>query len=140
MSCIGFLTPRQRAALRASSAGGQPLSRFASPPMTASKVERLRRLAGSPVATIRESAALAINVPVDVLVELAADPSDGVRCCVARNRRTPDDLLAALAGDVSSQVRAWVAANASTTRDVREALASDEDPTVRAIARWAGSR
>jgi hypothetical protein len=137
MSCVGFLTPAQRAALAASSAEGPPLSAFASPPHSEGKVRRVRLLASSERASIRESAALSYAAPPDVLESLAADGVTSVRSCVARNERAPDWVLRTLAADPSPQVRGWVAANVSTPPALRDGLASDPDPAVRAVVAWA---
>ncbi|MFT4288950.1 hypothetical protein [Nocardioides sp.] len=140
MSCLGFLSPQQRAALAASSrddAAGAPLSSFASPPATVGKLRRLRALATSSDPTIRESAALAYLAPPDVLHRLASDPVASVRCCVARNDHATPSLLRRLAADPDPQVRGWVAANPAVPADVHERLAGDADPTVRAVLAWA---
>ncbi len=140
MSCLGFMTPQQRAALAASSredAAGAPLSAFASPPVTAGKVRRIGALAASAEVAIRESAALAYHVPPDVLDRLARDPAPSVRCCVARNERTSVDLLWRLAADPDAHVRGWVAAHRSTPEDLHRLLTADPDAEVRAVAAWA---
>lgn len=140
MSCLGFLSPEQRRALAASSrddAAGAPLSSFASPPATAGKLRRIRAMADSPVAAIRESAALAYHAPPDVLHRLAHDPVASVRCCVARNEHTVSPLLALLAEDADARVRGWVAAHRSTPRDLLDVLAADPDDSVRAVVAWA---
>lgn len=140
MSCLGFMTPAQRAALAASSradAAGTPLSTFASPPATAGKLHRIRTLSTSDRVEIRESAALAQQAPVDVLTALAGDPMTSVRCCVARNHHATTSILCRLATDAEPVVRGWVAAHRSTPADVRERLAEDPDPSVRAVAAWA---
>jgi len=137
MSCLAYLTPGQRAALAASSADGRPLSSFASPPVTAGKVRRIRVLAESPDAAIRESAALSYCAPADVLSRLARDPVASVRCCVARNEHASKELLRALAGDHDAAVRGWVAAHRAVPADVRDRLAGDPDASVRAVVAWA---
>jgi hypothetical protein len=137
MSCVGFLTPAQRAALAASSADGPPLSAFASPPPSEGKVRRVRLLAASTDVAIRESAALSYAAPPEVLESLAADDAASVRCCVARNERAPEWVLRSLAADPSPQVRGWVAANPSVPPALRDGLASDPDPAVRAVVAWA---
>lgn len=140
MSCFGFLTEQQRAALAASSrkdADGAPLSAFASPPASDGKRDRVRRLAGAPSAGLRESAALSVHAPVDVLVALAADPEASVRRCVARHGRTPAAALERLAGDADPLVRGWVTANAAAPAALRARLHDDPDPTVRAVVAWA---
>lgn len=137
MSCVGFLTPSQRAALAASSSDGPPLSRFASPEVSAGKVARLRALARSNSAAIRESAALAYAAPADLLSTLAVDLEPGVRACVARNPRTPPAVLGRLAEDPDQRVRGWVAGNPETDPDTLSRLSGDQDPQVRAVAAWA---
>lgn len=137
MSCLGFLTPQQRAALAASSQDGEPLSRFASPPATAGKLHRIRALARSEDPAIRESAALAQHAPPDVLFTLAADPVAAVRRCVARNPGVVPPLLERLATDGDAHVRGWVAAHPGAPAELVARLADDSDPTVRAVVAWA---
>jgi hypothetical protein len=138
VSCLGFLSPAQRAALAASSAEGAPLSAFSSPPASESKVRRVRALARSGDVRIRESAALSRHAPPEVLAALAADPAPSVRACVARNPGAPLDVLWALADDASVTVRGWVAAHAGVPADLLARLAADPDPQVRAVVAWAG--
>lgn len=137
MSCLGFLSPEQRVALAGSTRGGAPLSDFASPPVTAGKLRRLRAMAASTSAAIRESAALARHAPPDVLFALADDPVASVRRCVARNGQTVPPLLARLAADEDAHVRGWVAAHTATPPAVVRRLADDPDPAVRAVVAWA---
>jgi hypothetical protein len=140
VSCLGFLSPGQRAALAASSredAAGAPLSSFASPPATAGKVRRVRALAASTDVRIRESAALSYRAPLDVLAALAHDDEASVRACVARNEHADLDLLWALAGDPAPTVRGWVAAHPGAPADLLDRLADDLDPQVRAVVAWA---
>jgi hypothetical protein len=106
------------------------------PPVTASKVARIRLLATSPIPKIRESAASGYHTPDDVMLRLAADPDAGVRGCVARNEATPCDILRSLAGDESETVRGWLAVNFSVPADVMERLADDPSETVRSLVRW----
>jgi len=136
MSCVSFLTARQRAALRKSGGGG-PLSRFASPPVGEAKLRRLRLMALDPSQRIRESAALAVHAPADVLRALSRDGAASVRCCVARNPSTPAETLEALAADEDEQVRGWTAANSACPADVLARLASDPAETVRRVVAWA---
>ncbi|GGF50486.1 hypothetical protein GCM10011519_25560 [Marmoricola endophyticus] len=138
MSCLGFLTAAQREALAASSAAGAPLSTFASPAASPGKTRRVRSLAGSADARIRESAALSAHAPHDVLTVLAGDPISSVRACVARNAGAGPLLLRRLSGDPEAVVRAWVAANPQVTDDVLQLLIGDADPSVRAVVEWAG--
>ncbi|MFT4085220.1 MAG: hypothetical protein QM638_21780 [Nocardioides sp.] len=132
------MTPAQRAALAASSAGddGAPLSRFASPPASAGKRHRVRVLAASAAPAIRESAALAHHAPPDVLELLARDAVASVRRCVARNPATDPGVLTGLASDPDAFVRGWVAANPQAPAAVRELLAEDPDAGVRAVVAW----
>lgn len=136
MSCVSFLTDRQRAALRRSKASG-PLSRFASPPQTEAKLRRLRLMALDPDQRIRESAALAAHAPADVLRALSNDGAASVRRCVARNPMTPSEVLATLAADDDEQVRGWVAANPACSAEVLSQLAADSAETVRRVVTWA---
>ena len=138
MSCVSFLSPEQRRRLRASTADGAPLSSFASPQPSESKVARLRSMAQSPDPKIRESAALAQLTPAGVLGALAGDADPGVRVCVARNEHTPYDVLDRLAADDCVAVRGWVAANPATPPAVMRRLADDPSPTVRGLVAWAG--
>jgi hypothetical protein len=137
VSCLGFLSPEQRAALAASSADGAPLSSFASPPASAGKTQRVRLLAGSGDARIRESAALSYHAPADVLAVLVHDPVASVRACVARNEHADLTLLWALADDPDPLVRGWVAAHRGVPRDLLDRLSTDPDPAVRAVVAWA---
>lgn len=137
MSCVGFLSPEQRAALAASSAAGPPLSAFASPPASPGKTARVARLAVSADPRIRESAALSHRASYDVLAGLAADREVGVRCCVARNPLTTSALLAGLARDAAPTVRAWVAAHPGVAPEDLARLGVDPDPTVRTVVAWA---
>ena len=140
MSCMGFTSPQQRAALAASSrddAGGAPLSAFTSPPASDGKERRVRALAASGSPAIRESAALAYRAPVDVLLALAGDEASTVRRCVARNEHTPEPVLRSLAADDDPLVRGWVAANPAVPNDLLAELVADPDPRVRAVVTWA---
>ncbi|MBM9464984.1 hypothetical protein JL108_16145 [Aeromicrobium sp. YIM 150415] len=133
---MSFLTPGQRAALRRAGGDG-PLSRFVSPPTTEAKLRRIRLMALDPDHRIRESAALAVHAPADVLRALTADGAPSVRCCVARNPATPVSSLELLADDEVAQVRGWVAAHPRTTAELSDRLATDPDPQVRRVVEWA---
>lgn len=141
MSCVSFLSEQQRAQLR--SAAGERLSPeeiraiHPTPPVTESKVRRLRLLAQSPDPRIRESAALNHHCPADVLTRLAEDDEPSVRTCVARQPAAPPELLARLAADPAPQVRTWVAANPSVSEELLDSLAEDDDETVRRVVAWA---
>lgn len=142
MSCIRFNTPAQRQAMRdyapAQLTAQEAAALHPSPPVTESKIRRLRMLAQSANPKIRESVASSYNTPEDLFVTLAADRDEGVRSCVARNEATPCDALRTLATDKSDMVRSWVAANYFVPADVMEALASDRSATVRSLVKWKG--
>ena len=106
------------------------------PPITESKIARLRLLAADPNPKIRESAASSYHAPEDLMATLAADPDAGVRGCVARNESTPCDILRSLADDDSERVRGWLAVNFYVPADVMEHLADDPSETVRSLVRW----
>jgi len=109
------------------------------PPVTESKIRRLRLLATNANPKIRESVASSYNTPEDLFTTLAADPEESVRSCVARNEATPCDILRALADDSSETVRGWVAVNFFVPADVMERLATDPSDTVRALVAWKAS-
>lgn len=106
------------------------------PPVTDSKIRRLRLLAQNPNPKIRESVASSHHTPNDVFTDLAHDPDPGVRGCVARNENTPCDVLRELAHDESEQVRGWVAVNYYVPNDSMTGLAHDPSPTVRSLVTW----
>lgn len=143
MSCIRFTTPaqqRQRDRLRADpTLGVEPVSSFASPEVTESKITRLRRMAADKRPPIRESVALHSHTPVDVMWNLAHDRSVSVRSAVARNEATPCDILRHLASDTSAEVRSWVAINFSVPEDAMEFLRHDDDDQVRRLVSWRAS-
>lgn len=143
MSCIRFNTPAQRAAMRAMAPSQLSASEAAAlhpaPPVTESKIRRLRMLARDPNPKIRESVASSYNTPADLFETLAADPDDGVRSCVARNEAAPCDVLRALSHDKSETVRGWVAVNYFVPDDAMQALAHDESTTVRSLVSWKSS-
>jgi hypothetical protein len=140
MSCIRFNTPAQRQAMRdhapAMLSADEATALHPSPPVTASKIRRLRLLAEHPNSKIRESVASSYNTPPDVFTTLASDPDEGVRACVARNEATPCDLLRALSHDRSETVRGWVAVNYFVPADVMEQLAHDRSKVVRSLVAW----
>ena len=106
------------------------------PPVTDSKIARLRILATDANSKIRESAASSYHAPEDLMAQLAADPDAGVRGCVARNESTPCDILRSLVDDESEMVRGWLAVNFYVPADVMERLADDPSETVRSLVRW----
>ena len=88
MSCIRFTTNAQREAIRRDAvalADGDQAILHLSPPVTESKITRLRQLATHTRPGIRQSVASNRHAPQDLLLTLAADPTPP---CVARWRRT----------------------------------------------------
>lgn len=141
MSCVSFLSAAQRAALRESDdeqlTPEEIRAAHPSPPATEGKLRRIRLLAQSADPSIRQSAALNQQTPVDVLELLAGDTDPGVRRCVARQPKTPEPLLRRLAHDAVADVRGWVAANPSVPGSLLTELADDSDATVRGVVGWA---
>ena len=140
MSCIRFNTPAQRAQLAAmapSMLSAEEAARLhPAPPVTESKIRRLRMLAEHPNPKIRESVASSYHTPLDVAERLARDPDEGVRACLARNETTSCDLLRELSHDTSEAVRGWVAVNFYVPADVMDDLAGDPSETVRGLVAW----
>ena len=140
MSCIRFNTPAQREAMRRAApamlTAEEAAALHPAPPVTESKIRRLRLLATDANPKIRESVASSYNTPADLFEVLAHDPAEGVRACVARNEATPCDVLRELAGDRSERVRGWVAANYFVPEDAMARLAEDPSPIVRSLVRW----
>jgi hypothetical protein len=144
MSCIRFNTPAQRRAMAAAApsmltsdeARALAATQHPAPPVTETKIARLRLLATNANPKIRESAASSYHAPEDLMVQLAADPDAGVRGCVARNESTSCDILRSLAADESEMVRGWLAVNFYVPADVMELLADDSSETVRSLVRW----
>ncbi|CAN5494092.1 hypothetical protein BH09ACT4_BH09ACT4_20370 [soil metagenome] len=143
MSCIRFNTPAQRAQLAAMAPSMLTPEEAArlhpAPPVTATKIHRLRVLADSANPKIRESVASSYHAPLDLFERLARDPDVGVRACLARNEATPCDLLRDLAHDESEAVRGWVAVNFYVPADVMDELADDPSETVRGLVAWKAS-
>ncbi|MCU1545101.1 MAG: hypothetical protein JWP30_201 [Homoserinimonas sp.] len=142
MSCIRFNTPEQRRAMRAYAPAmmtpEEAKALHPAPPVTETKIRRLRLLATSDNPKIRESVASSLHAPEDVIRILAEDANEGVRGCVARNETVPQSVLRQLVGDNSEQVRGWLAVNRSTPPDAMEHLSTDHSKTVRALVRWKG--
>jgi hypothetical protein len=140
MSCIRFNTPAQRQAMRASApamlTAEEAAALHPSPPVTESKLRRLRVLATSANPKIRESVASSYNTPADVFEALSRDGDEGVRSCLARNEATPCDILRRLAHDESERVRGWVAVNYYVPADAMQSLAGDPSETVRKLVKW----
>lgn len=106
------------------------------PPVTDSKIARLRLLATDANSKIRESVASSYHAPDDLLLALSRDSDAGVRGCVARNENTPCDILRGMATDESEIVRGWLAVNFFVPADVMELLSEDPSDTVRSLVRW----
>lgn len=140
MSCIRFNTPAQRAQMAALAprmlTPEEVAAQHPAPPVTESKLRRLRLLAGDANPKIREAAASSYHAPVDLYETLAHDGDEGVRAVVARNSATPCDVLRELAHDPSPVVRGWVAVNYFVPADVMAELAHDDDPVVRGLVEW----
>jgi hypothetical protein len=144
MSCIRFNTPAQRRAMREAApsmltveqAAELAATQHPAPPVTDSKIARVRLLATHANPKIRESAASGYHTPEDVMVALSKDADAGVRGCVARNESTSCDILRSMADDESETVRGWLAVNFSVPADVMQRLAEDESETVRSLVRW----
>jgi hypothetical protein len=143
MSCIRFNTPAQRQAMREHApvmlTPEQAAAQHPAPPVTESKIRRLRLLAQNPNPKIRQSVASSYHAPEDLFAVLAADPDDDVRSQVARNEATPCDILRSLADDRSETVRGWLAVNFFVPADVMERLANDPSETVRRLVTWKSS-
>ncbi|MEO7123205.1 MAG: hypothetical protein ABI400_08845 [Lacisediminihabitans sp.] len=140
MSCIRFNTPAQRQAMRDAApsmlTAEEAAALHPAPPVTESKIRRLRLLAKSANPKIRESVASSYNTPDDLFVTLATDPEESVRSCVAKNEAAPCDVLRSLADDSSETVRGWLAVNFFVPADVMARLADDTSSTVRALVGW----
>ncbi|HWH97953.1 MAG TPA: hypothetical protein VNS80_06260 [Pseudolysinimonas sp.] len=143
MSCIRFNTPAQRRQLAAMApamvTAAEVAARHPAPPVTASKIARLRLLAQHENPRIRESVASSYHAPADVVAALASDPDPGVRAWLARNETTPCDILRHLARDETETVRGWVALNFAVPAEVMDELADDPSPVVRGLVAWKAS-
>ena len=143
MSCIRFNTPAQRAQLAAMApvmlTAAEVAARHPAPPVTASKIRRLRLLAEHENPKIRESVASSPHTPADVVARLARDPDAGVRACLARNETVSCDVLRELSRDESETVRGFVAVNFFVPADVMAGLADDPSDVVRGLVAWKAS-
>ncbi|MFD1720787.1 hypothetical protein [Amnibacterium endophyticum] len=138
MSCIRFNTGPQREAMRDAAAlsAGDGAVLHLSPPVTESKLARLRLLAEHERPGIRQSVASSRHAPVELLRRLARDPEPQVRGEVAKNESSPADLVEALSGDADARVRCWAVLNPLLPDGVVQALATDRDAQVRRLAGW----
>ncbi|HEY0258227.1 MAG TPA: hypothetical protein VGC18_00115 [Lacisediminihabitans sp.] len=143
MSCIRFNTPAQRQAMRdhrpVMLTAEQAAALHPAPPVTDTKILRLRLLAADGNPKIRESVASSYHAPLDLFESLARDPDEGVRSCVARNESAPCDVLRSLADDPSERVRGFLAINFLVPADVMDRLAEDTSETVRSLVDWKSS-
>lgn len=139
MSCIRFTTSAQRESMRrdaAAIAAGDQAVLHLSPPVTASKLARLRLLAEHQRATIRQSVASNRHTPQDLLLRLAGDEDAAVRGEVAKNEATDPVLVATLSHDRDARVRCWAVLNDSLPDERVRELASDPDAQVARLAGW----
>ncbi len=148
MSCIRFTTPAQRRQLAdhapamlpvgstTESADDEPVARFLSPTVTASKIARIERLAKDADPKIRASAAASYHAPDRVYDALSRDADAGVRACIAKNEHVPCDILRRLATDPDERVRGFVALNYAVPADAMQRLADDASPVVRGLVDW----
>jgi len=140
MSCIRFNTPAQRRQMAAMApsmiTAEEAAALHPAPPVTDSKIARLRLLATNPNPKIRESVASSYHAPEDLFELLAKDPDAGVRSWIARNETVSCDILRTLADDESEAVRGFLALNFYVPADVMEKLADDESDTVRGLVKW----
>jgi hypothetical protein len=139
MSCIRFSTPAQRAQIRRDQAGIESADAAVlhlAPPVTASKLARLRLLAQHASPGIRQSVASNRHAPADLLAALAADPHPAVRGEVARNEAAPVELVERLSQDEDARVRCWAVLNPGLPASAVPALLGDPDEQVRRLAGW----
>jgi len=114
----------------------EPVARFLSPAVTASKVARIRRLAADSDPKIRASAASSYHAPEEVYEALSRDEDPGVRACIAKNEHVPCDILRRLARDPDERVRGFVALNFFVPADAMTSLADDSSAVVRGLVDW----
>ncbi|MBW4042529.1 MAG: hypothetical protein HIU86_10445 [Acidobacteria bacterium] len=139
MSCIRFNTHAQREAMRHDSAaltGGDQAILHLSPPVTESKIARLRQLGAHPRPGIRQSVASNRHAPEDLLLLLADDPDAAVRGEVARNETTDPALVERLSNDRDARVRCWAVLNPVLPDDRVRTLGTDGDAQVARLAGW----
>jgi len=139
MSCIRFNTKAQREAMRddaAALAAGDGAVLHLSPPVTESKLARLRLLAAHERAGIRQSVASNRHAPQDLLAALADDRDAAVRGEVARNEATDPVLVERLSRDRDARVRCWAVLNPALPPERVRALEGDPDAQVRRLAGW----
>jgi hypothetical protein len=139
MSCIRFNTSAQREAMRhdagALAEGDQAILHL-SPPVTESKIARLRLLAVHDRATIRQSVASSRHAPHELLAALAGDRDPAVRGEVAKNEATSPELVETLSHDADARVRCWAVLNTTLPDERVRELRSDPDAQVARLAGW----
>jgi hypothetical protein len=139
MSCIRFSTTAQRAAMQGDAAAIAALDQVIlhrSPPVTESKIARLRLLADHPRPGIRQSVASSRTAPLDLLERLAGDRDPGVRGEVAKNEIAPASLVDRLSHDRDARVRCWAVLNPVLPAERVRALTADRDAQVARLAGW----
>ncbi|WP_375404975.1 hypothetical protein [uncultured Amnibacterium sp.] len=139
MSCIRFTTKAQLDAMRQDSAAlaaGDQAILHLSPPVTESKIARLRLLAANDRPGIRQSVASNLHAPLDLLAALAADRDAGVRGEVAKNEATDPALVESLSHDRDARVRCWAVLNPVLPDERVRELEADLDAQVRRLAGW----
>jgi hypothetical protein len=140
MSCIRFNTPAQRAQMARLAPSmltpEEVAAQHPAPPVTDSKIRRLRVLATSADPMIRASVASSYHLPEDLAETLAHDPAVEVRNWLARNETVACDILRELAHDDAESVRAFVAVNYFAPADAMAELADDDSETVRRLVGW----
>jgi hypothetical protein len=139
MSCIRFTTSAQREAIRndaAAIAAGDQAVLHLSPPITESKIARLRLLAEHQRPTIRQSVASNRHAPQDLLLRLSTDRDAGVRGEVAKNESTDPAVVETLSHDRDARVRCWAVLNATLPEERVRELERDPDPQVARLAGW----
>lgn len=139
MSCIRFTTQAQLDAMRQDSAAlaaGDQAILHLSPPVTESKIARLRLLAANDRPGIRQSVASNLHAPQDLLAALAADRDPGVRGEVAKNEATDPALVESLSHDRDARVRCWAVLNPVLPDERVRELEADRDAQVRRLAGW----
>ena len=139
MSCIRFSTTAQREAMRqdaAAVAAGDQAILHLSPPITESKIARLRLLAEHQRPTIRQSVASNRHTPQDLLLRLSADRDAQVRGEVAKNESTDPALVETLSHDRDARVRCWAVLNPTLPDERVRELESDADAQVARLAGW----
>lgn len=139
MSCIRFNTKAQRESMAEdagtlSSEDGAIL--HLAPPVTESKLSRLRLLAAHPRPGIRQSVASNLHAPLDLLESLAADAAPAVRGEVAKNPSSPAALVSRLAADPDARVRCWAVLNPVLPDDAVREMADDRDAQVSRLVGW----